>query len=212
MSTGAGRSPRGRLGGRASPASTRPSSVDDGSGESCATGRPRSVTTMTSPPAARATTADAFCLSARMPTSSMCFIVEHRPCRRYRAGRLLDQPHKASQCSTCALFLGASRLAAVGDIINEPSLLLGGQHLERVHEGPTTSVRRSTSDLETGPVIHWPHRDVRVGPHDLPRRLAADQFDGWCFHVKDGTTGVSQGFRLTDDWQARPFRRVASAP
>lgn len=31
-----------------------------------------------SPAAARATTADAFCFSNRIPTSSMCFIVAHR--------------------------------------------------------------------------------------------------------------------------------------
>ncbi len=207
MSTGVGRSVVARLGGRARPASTRPSSVDDGSGESCATGRPRSVTTMTSPPAARATTADAFCLSARMPTSSMCFIVEHRPSRRYRAGRLLDQPDEPNEGSRCVVLL----VTRGGLTVDATTRFSGRERSERIDEGGARPVS-TTAHLEPEPVGVPRHRDVRVGPHDLPRRLAADQFDGWCFHVEDGTTGVSQGFRLTGDWQVRPFRRVASAP
>jgi len=40
-----------------------------------ATGRPRSVIVTVSPDAASATTADAFCFNARIPTSDMCFMV-----------------------------------------------------------------------------------------------------------------------------------------
>lgn len=44
-------------------------------GESCATGRPRSVTITVVPAAACATTADAFCFNSRMPTVLMCYTV-----------------------------------------------------------------------------------------------------------------------------------------
>jgi hypothetical protein len=41
----------------------------------CATGRPRSVMVTVSPAWAWATTAEAFCFKARIPTSLMCYIV-----------------------------------------------------------------------------------------------------------------------------------------
>jgi hypothetical protein len=43
------------------------------------------VIVITSPIAARATTADAFCFNALIPTSAMCSIVEHRRSRRAAA-------------------------------------------------------------------------------------------------------------------------------
>lgn len=69
-----------RRAGRASPARTKPSNRDPATGDNCATGRPRSVIVTVSPAAASATTADAFCFNARIPTSRMCYIVE-RPSR-----------------------------------------------------------------------------------------------------------------------------------
>lgn len=67
-----------RRAGRASPARTNASSRDDGTGTNWATGRPRSVIMIVSPAAASATTADAFCFNARIPTSLMFYMVAHR--------------------------------------------------------------------------------------------------------------------------------------
>lgn len=64
-----------RRAGRARPASTSASNRDSGIAVICATGRPRSVMVTVSPDAASATTADAFCFRARIPTSDMCFVV-----------------------------------------------------------------------------------------------------------------------------------------
>jgi hypothetical protein len=47
----------------------------DATGTIWATGRPRSVIVTISPVAASATTAEAFCFSARIPTSDMFYIV-----------------------------------------------------------------------------------------------------------------------------------------
>src|SRR5690606_25022685 len=51
------------------------SSGDEGIAVSCATGRPRSLIVTVSPATAAATTAEAFCFSARVPTSDMCYSV-----------------------------------------------------------------------------------------------------------------------------------------
>lgn len=75
--SGIGSCAMSRRGGRAAPAAIRRCNGDVGIGVNWATGRPRSVITTVSPAAASATTADAFCLSARMPTSDMCYIVVH---------------------------------------------------------------------------------------------------------------------------------------
>lgn len=74
---GAGRSRMARRGDLTLPAARRRSRGDAGIAVSCATGRPRSVIVTVSPAAALATTADAFCFKARMPTSDMCYIVAH---------------------------------------------------------------------------------------------------------------------------------------
>jgi hypothetical protein len=59
------------------PAARSDSRGEEGRGESWATARPRSVIVMVSPAAASATTADAFCLRARIPTVTMFSIVAH---------------------------------------------------------------------------------------------------------------------------------------
>jgi hypothetical protein len=66
-----------RRAGRARPSTSIVCSGDEGSGVNIATGRPRSVMVTVSPAAALATTADAFCLRARIPTSLTCFNVAH---------------------------------------------------------------------------------------------------------------------------------------
>jgi len=75
--SGAGRSDIERRARRARPASTSARSRDTGIAVICATGLPRSVIVIVSPPAASDTTADAFCLRARIPTSDMCSIEAH---------------------------------------------------------------------------------------------------------------------------------------
>ena len=75
--SGTGRSTTLRRAGRARPSSISPRRRDRGIAVIRATGRPRSVMVTVSPAAASATTADAFCLSARIPTSDMCFNVAH---------------------------------------------------------------------------------------------------------------------------------------
>ena len=97
-----------RLGGR-----TRPASISACNGERaiaviCATARPRSVIVIVSPDAASATTADAFCFSALMPTSLMCFNVAH-------AAQFADAPRAASSARpsrwTRSYSVGASEAA-----------------------------------------------------------------------------------------------------
>ena len=66
---GGGRSLSRRWAGRTRPDATRASTRLDGTGTSWATGRPRSVIVTSSPATASATTAEAFCFSARIPTS-----------------------------------------------------------------------------------------------------------------------------------------------
>src|SRR5690606_13707079 len=97
--------------GRASPAATRPSRLESGSGTSWATGRPRSVTVITSPAAARATTSDAFCLSARMPTSVMCYIVELLPGGWFGTGRRPHESDEAKDGASAAHLIAAGGLA-----------------------------------------------------------------------------------------------------
>ncbi len=63
-----------RRAGRARPEARRALSFEEGIAVNWATGLPRSVMVTVSPPAATVTTAEAFCLRARMPTSAMCFI------------------------------------------------------------------------------------------------------------------------------------------
>ena len=109
-SPGAGRSAMLRRGGRARPEMRSCSSREVGIGVRSATGRPRSVMVTVAPAAASATTAEAFCLRARMPTSSMCFIVApedlglplNRPaCSRWdapqRIGESVKQPGLTSR-------------------------------------------------------------------------------------------------------------------
>ena len=74
---GAGRPATSRRALRPRPAARRACKAVAGMGVRRATRRPRSVIVTVPPAAARATTADAFCLSDRIPTSSMCFIVAH---------------------------------------------------------------------------------------------------------------------------------------
>lgn len=75
--SGTGRSPSRHRAGRARPSSIRARRRDLGIDVIRATGRPRSVMVTVSPAAASATTADAFCFRARIPTSDMCFNVAH---------------------------------------------------------------------------------------------------------------------------------------
>lgn len=67
-----------RLGARARPEPSSRWRAVAGIGVRRATGRPRSVIVTVSPAAAVATTAEAFCFNARIPTSDMCFIVVRR--------------------------------------------------------------------------------------------------------------------------------------
>lgn len=67
-----------RRAGRRRPEDRSLSKELDGMGESWATARPRSVIVTVWPEAADATTADAFCLRARIPTWFMYYIVEQR--------------------------------------------------------------------------------------------------------------------------------------
>ena len=76
---GGGRSSNDRVALVARPASMSSSNLDATIGTIRATGRPRSVTVTTSPAATLATTLEAFCLRARIPTSVMCFSVERQP-------------------------------------------------------------------------------------------------------------------------------------
>jgi len=66
-----------RSAGRARPASSIPSSRDAGIAVIRATGRPRSVIVMDCPAATSATTAEAFCFRARIPTVEMFYTVAH---------------------------------------------------------------------------------------------------------------------------------------
>ena len=66
---------RGRRGGRAVPVATNCASRWAGIAVNCATGRLRSVIVTVSPASACATTADAFCFRARIPTVAMSFNV-----------------------------------------------------------------------------------------------------------------------------------------
>ena len=76
-SSGAGRSAMLRRAGRARPDSSIPASRDAGIAVIRATGRPRSVIVTACPAATPATTAEAFCFRARIPTSDMFYNVVH---------------------------------------------------------------------------------------------------------------------------------------
>ncbi len=94
--SGAGNSINLRRAGRARPSSSSATNRDFGMADIRATGRPRSVIVTVSPAAASATTADAFCLSARIPTSVMCFIVAHWTEWVNRNKWGTARPHRAS--------------------------------------------------------------------------------------------------------------------
>ncbi len=68
-----------RRGARAVPAFRSACSLDVGMALFWATIRPRSVIVTVFPAIASATTAEAFCFSARMPTELMCFVVAPGP-------------------------------------------------------------------------------------------------------------------------------------
>lgn len=165
----------------------RPSSVRSGSGTSWATGRPRSVTVSTSPLAARATAAEAFCLRARMPISAMCSIVEHLPRRRLGTRGFSNETHQPHQRPGRAHLLRPGRLSTCGNVVGVPTLLVSRERLECFDEGPTAPVGSSASDLEAFHVGR--NGDVGIRPNDLPRRLPADQLDLWCTHGRTVPTG-----------------------
>ncbi len=77
---GVGSSLNRRRAGRARSAAIRASIRLEARGTIWATGRPRSVIVTDFPAAASATTAEAFCFKARIPTSDMFYIVAHRFC------------------------------------------------------------------------------------------------------------------------------------
>jgi hypothetical protein len=77
-SRGGPSSASGRVGSRSAPETRSSSSCPQAMGTSRATGRPRSVTVTISPAAARAKTFEACCLSSRMPTVGISFVVAQR--------------------------------------------------------------------------------------------------------------------------------------
>ena len=83
-SGGAPRAASEPFAGRARPDATKAATRPPGTGTSWATGLPRSVMVTTSPAAALATTCEAFCLRARMPTVLMFYIVALRFAERSR--------------------------------------------------------------------------------------------------------------------------------
>ena len=112
LGAGGGRSRRLLVGRVASPDSISTSILLCRIGPRTATGLPLSVIVMDSPALARATTFDAFCLSARIPTSLMVYIVEHcgfvvqRPVRSaqpgsrtQRWGSSVEPPHRSIHAS-----------------------------------------------------------------------------------------------------------------
>lgn len=142
-----------RRAGRSRPESTRACTLDVGSAVMRATGRPRSVMTISSPAAASATTRDAFCRRALMPMVPMCFKVA-------RARRTRTAP------DTCGATSRVPRMAIGRAIPNGPGT--SGRRRENTSGTPALRARIPRRLLRRRRCGHGPRPGGRARPDDLP--------------------------------------------
>lgn len=125
----------------------------DATGTIWATGRPRSVIVTSSPAAASATTAEAFCFKARMPTSDMFYVVA-RVVPKRTTGRRLAHLYRLGHVFHARLTDGGG---------SDPSLPVGSMLVEDL---PAPSL-----DAFPGGKPGDPQRRHRVGPPPADRGI-----------------------------------------